>query len=76
MSESTLSPDARRRLWQCYSILLILAEEAENNMADTEIEGVQTSTVAATPDAIDERASYPIEEEDAGDQSEPEAREM
>jgi hypothetical protein len=29
MSQNNLSPDVRHRLWQCYSLLLSLAEEAE-----------------------------------------------
>ena len=31
MSELDLSPEARRRLWQCYSLLLRLAEEADED---------------------------------------------
>ena len=38
MSELNLSADARRRLWQCYSLLLRLADEAEkNSAADSEL---------------------------------------
>ena len=38
MSEFNLSSDARRRLWQCYSLLLKLAEEDEKNAAtDSEL---------------------------------------
>ena len=29
MDHDNLSPDVRHRLWQCYSLLLSLAEEAE-----------------------------------------------
>jgi hypothetical protein len=31
MDKIDLSPEARRCLWQCYSLLLRLADEAENN---------------------------------------------
>ena len=38
MSELNLSADARRRLWQCYALLLRLADEAEkNSAADSEL---------------------------------------
>lgn len=38
MSEHTLSPEAHRRLWQCYSLLLQLADEAEESItADTDL---------------------------------------
>ena len=33
MNEPNLSTEARRRLWQCYSLLLRLADKAEKNTA-------------------------------------------
>jgi len=47
MSEFNLSADARRRLWQCYSLLLELPEEAEQNTAaDSELCERQESATA------------------------------
>ena len=38
MGELELSPEARRRLWQCYSLLLQLADEAEESITtDSEL---------------------------------------
>jgi hypothetical protein len=38
MKKLNLSPEERRRLWQCYSLLLRLADEAEeNNVTDSEL---------------------------------------
>ncbi|MBN1220803.1 MAG: hypothetical protein JXM69_17915 [Anaerolineae bacterium] len=34
MSQNNLSPDVRHRLWQCYSLLLSLAEEAEEQTTE------------------------------------------
>ena len=37
MDHDNLSPDVRHRLWQCYSLLLSLAEEAEQNTGNSEL---------------------------------------
>jgi hypothetical protein len=45
MSEPSLSPNARRCLWQCYSLLLRLAEEAGRNTTNSEVrEGERSET--------------------------------
>jgi hypothetical protein len=45
MGELKLSPEARRRFWQCISLFLTLADEAEKNIAaDTESD--ETSELA------------------------------
>jgi hypothetical protein len=47
MKELDLTVDAQRRLWQCYSLLLRLAEEAEQNTAaDSELCERQESATA------------------------------
>ncbi|MEM7033856.1 MAG: hypothetical protein AAF629_30215 [Chloroflexota bacterium] len=35
MTQENLSPEARYRLWQCYALLLQLAENAEQTDTDT-----------------------------------------
>ncbi len=46
MNELNLSADAKRRLWQCYSLLLRLADKAEKNTpADPKLrEGHESAT--------------------------------
>ena len=36
MDHDNLSPDVRHRLWQCYSLLLSLVEEAEQHTGNSE----------------------------------------
>ena len=49
MNQTNLSPDVRHRLWQCYSLLLSLAEEVEEQT--TENSAGQESTLAKTGQA-------------------------
>jgi|GEM_PF-5460554 len=54
MSELKLSSDARRRLLQCYALLLSLAEEAEENThTDSELCKDQESAMETkTPEVV------------------------
>lgn len=38
MNDSTFSSDARRRLWQCYALLLQLADEADPDTSKKHLE--------------------------------------
>ncbi|MCB0176375.1 MAG: hypothetical protein KDJ97_38105 [Anaerolineae bacterium] len=44
-----LSPEARRRLWQCYQLLLELADEAEQTIPNDEL--ADNKDVEVTTDA-------------------------
>lgn len=48
MNELNLSADARRRLWQCYSLLLRLADQVEKNTAADSPALQSTESAAAT----------------------------
>jgi hypothetical protein len=57
MNELNLSADAKRRLWQCYSLLLRLADEAKKNTpADPKLRKSRESTVTTK---ADERHKFP-----------------
>ncbi len=43
MNELNLSPDARHRLWQCYALLLRLADQAEKDAIGSKIDEGQES---------------------------------
>jgi hypothetical protein len=48
MNEFTLSPEGRRRLWQCYTLLFRLADAAEeSNATDSELCEDQGSTAGS-----------------------------
>lgn len=59
MSELKLSPEARNRLWQCYALLLRLAEEAEKKSTG-EGASKEDRRLAAATEATDSHR-YPKE---------------
>ena len=51
MSEFELSPEARRSLWQCYALLLALADEVEKETgSDDELSAVTKADEMSRPD--------------------------
>ena len=53
MNSNELSPEARRRLWQCYLLLLELADQAEEEAGlDPELDENQELKQVRKPDEI------------------------
>ncbi len=69
MNEFNLSSDARHRLWQCYSLLLRLADQAEKDAADSKI-GQGQKPAAPTVNAL----SRPLDDDSQAVDSEQSAK--
>ena len=64
MTEINLSSDARRRLWQCYALLLELADEAEQNTtAESELCEDLESATPTEPNELTQSENDTIERE-------------
>jgi len=60
MNTNELSPEARRRLWQCYLLLLELADQAEEEAGlDPELDENQDLETISQTDELSQQSNKP-----------------